>query len=296
MRSPAEYFCKYLLSTRKYSLEEVKSTLEKYGFEGVSIPYLKSLQEQMEPRPTPWGLKSTAVKSYLRSHGIHDLWFPNAAVKEAYDILAQPSIRSKVEQLLLSPLRVEEIVVRLNKHYSIKLTVEGVQAFGHYFWNKSLLSTQEWINYLESRPASSETISILRASPDMAQTLVPWLANMSPMPGNLSTGQVARRMRDLAFLKVLETEHHPATLAHSKMMKNYMDVIRAAEEQMRQSDVALKDVLAAFEQFRLRKDEGEVPSIDDATKGNYSRSGSGTGSDKSLLEKFDEEMEDDRGR
>jgi len=183
-------------------------------------------------------------------------------------------------------------VARLNAHYSVKLTPEGFQAYGHYFWNKTLMTTQEWIEYLESRPMAAENISIMRVSPDMAQTLVPWATGLNGAPSNLNTGTVSRRMRDVAFLKVLETEHQPATLAHSKMMKNYMDVIKAAEEQMRQSDVPLKEVLSEFEQFRLRKDEAPVPSIEAVAGPNYSQSGQGTDQAKTPLDEFDEEAGD----
>jgi hypothetical protein len=179
---------------------------------------------------------------------------------------------------------VEEVVLRLNKHHGISLTPEGVQAYGHYFWNKRLLPVHEWIEYLEQRPSAANSIAVLRVSPDMAQALVPWVMGMSGPPTTLNTGVVARRLRDIAFLKVLEIERQPATLAHSKMMKNYMDVIKDAEGEMRQSDVALKDVLRAFEKFRLRKDGGSIPSIEEVAGPNYSQSGAGTGRTESLAD------------
>ena len=292
-RSPAEFFIKFLLSKQEHDLNAIIRMLEDYGIDSANASYLRRLQGQLDPRPDPWDLTSVEVKTYLRKHGIHDLWFPNAAVQEAFSILSGAALRTHVEQLALSPLRVEEMVIRLNNHYATKLTAEGLQAYGHYFWNKGLMTTQEWIEYLESRPMAAENISIMRVSPEMAQTLVPWATGMGGVPNNLNTGTVSRRMRDVAFLKVLETEHQPATLAHSKMMKNYMDVIKIAEDQMRQSDVALKDVLSAFEQFRLRKDEGNIPSIEAVAGPHYSKSGQGTDLAKNPLEEFDQEVGED---
>jgi hypothetical protein len=258
--------------------------LEDFRLEGLTAEYIRRLQLQMEPFPDPWepAQKDGPTKDYLKKQGIYDLWYPTPHVKEAYEILSAPQLRADVEQLLLSPLRVEEVVTRLNKHHAVALTVEGVQAFGHYFWNKKLLPMHEWVEYLEVRPNAANSTAVLRVSPDVAQALVPWVLGLSGPPSTLNTGIVARRMRDIAFLKVLEVERQPATLAHSKMMKNYMDVIKDAENEMRQSDVALKDVLSAFDKFRLRKDSEPTESIEAVAGPNYSFSGAGTGRGEEL--------------
>jgi hypothetical protein len=147
----------------------------------------------------------------------------------------------------------------------------------------------EWVEFLDGRTDSYDSVTILRASPDMAKVMVPWVTGMSGPPSNLNAGSVARRIRDIAFLKVLEVERQPATLAHSKMLKNYMDVVRGAEAEMRQSDVALKDVLSAFDKFRLRRDDEPIPSIEDVAGPNYSQSGEGTGAKADLAEDYLEE-------
>lgn len=276
-RSPSEFFIKFLISQQEHEANTVLRILEDFGLFGLGVSYVKRLQALMEPFPDPWDpINDEETKQYLKKHGIHDLWYPNAHVKEAYEILAAPQLRADVEQLLLSPLRIEDVVARLNKHHEINLTIAGVKSFGHYFWNKRLLPMHEWVELMEDRPFVNNHTAVIRVSPDMAQTLVPWVMGYAGPPASLNTGTVAKRMRDIAFLKVLEIERNPATLAHSKMMKNYMDVIKAAENEMRQSDVALKDVLGAFEKFRLRKDDDAVPSIEEVAGPNYSASGEGT--------------------
>jgi len=291
-RSPSEVFVRFLLSQREYDPNTILRMLEDFGLEGLGAGYIKRVQMEMGEFPNPWEptKKAGPSRDFLRKWGILDLWFPSPHVKEAYEILANPQLRADVEQLLLSPLRIEEVVTRLNRHHEISLTIEGVQAFGHYFWNKKLLPMHEWVEFLEERPHAMNSVAVLRVSPDMAQALVPWVLGMSGPPTSLNTGVVSRRMRDIAFLKVLEIERQPATLAHSKMMKNYMDVISDAENQMRQSDVALKDVLTAFEKFRLRKDTAPLPSIEEVAGPNYSQSGVGTGRSEVLADaQFEEE-------
>lgn len=290
MRSPSEYYIKFLISQREHDENVILRILEDFDLEGLTGQYIKDLQRKMEPFPDPWkpGAKDPQSDEYLRKHGIKDLWYPSAAVKEAYTILGSPQLRADVEQLLLAPLRVEEVVDRLNKHHGIKLTVAGVSAFGHYFWNRRLLSMDEWVSFLENRPGAYKKTAVLKVSPDVAKTIVPWLSGMTGPPPGFNSGSVSRRVRDVAFLKVLEIEHQPATLAHSKMMKNYMDVIRGAESEMRQSDVALKDVLRAFEKFRMRKDADQIPSIEQVAGPNYSQSGEGTDhADEVIIEDWD---------
>lgn len=276
-RSPSEYFIKFLISKREHDKDTILRILEDLGLDGITSNYIKGLMIKMEEgRPDPFDIDDETTLAYLREHQIRDLWFPNGNVQEAYSILSNPQLRSDVQQLLLSPLRVEQIVKRLNEHHKIVLTADGVASFGHYFWNKRLLSMEEWIDYLDGRVSSYSSITAMRASPDMAETMVPWVIGMGGPPTNLNSGTVARRIRDIAFLKVLEIERQPATLAHSKMMKNYMDVVRGAEAEQRQSDVALKEVLGAFEKFRVRKDDAKIPSIEEVAGPNFSKSGEGT--------------------
>lgn len=291
-RSPSEFFIKFLVSKREYETNAILRLLENYGLDAMTGSYVERLDVNMQPLPDPWEPTKpgdTETRRYLKKQGIINLWYPNSAVEEAYTILTSPQLRADVQQLLLSPLRVEVVTEQLNRHHKIKLTVGGVEAFGHYFWKKSLLSMHEWVDYLDGRPEAYETITVMRTSPDQAQSLVPWVSGMAGPPPGLNTGTVARRMRDVAFMKVLEVERQPATLAHSKMMKNYMDVIKAAESELRQSDVALKDVLQAFEKFRMRKDAGTVPSIEDVAGLNYSQSGAGTDEPEPLADDYGEE-------
>lgn len=295
-RSPSEYFIKFLISQQEHETNAIMRMLEDFGLVALTNRYIDGLRTRMSPFPDPWEPSQTAgpTRDYLKNQGIHDLWYPSAHVKEAYEILSNPQLRADVEQLLLSPLRIEDVVARLNRHHNISLTIAGVQAFGHYFWNRKLLPMHEWIELMDERPYVNNHIAVMTVSPDMATALVPWVMGYSGPPANLNTGTVAKRVRDVAFLKILEIERNPATLAHSKMMKNYSDTIKAMESEMRQSDVALKDVLQAFEKFRLRKDDTKVPSIEEVAGPNYSRSGEGT--DKSgALADYDWREDDDEG-
>jgi|WetSurSiteA1Bulk_404760.scaffolds.fasta_scaffold04754_3 hypothetical protein len=287
-RSPSENFIKFLLSKQQYDYAMVVRVMDDFGLTAISENYVEKLENSMGPFPDPYqpaDKKHKASQNFLKKHGIRDLWFPTPAVNEAYSILSSKQLCAEVQQLLLSPLKLEEISRRLTKAHEVKISVDGLAAFSHYFWKKSLLSPAEWVDYLDQlNDASYDRITSLRAAPDTAIMVVPWLTGLSGPPPNLNTGTIARRVRDVAFMKILEIERQPACLAHSKMMLNYEKVVQAAEAEMRQSDVALKDVLQAFEKFRLRKDEKVVPAIEDIAGPNYSKSGEGTGTVHNIMD------------
>ena len=289
-RSPSEYFVKYLISQGKHDPNTILRLLEDLCLDGLTSGYIRDLTRKMEPFPSvfkPDVKTHRPSQKYLRDQGVRDLWFPNPHVEEAYAILSDAQLRSDVEQLLLSPLRVEDIVKRIVNAHSVSLTIAGVESFSHYFWKKSLLSMDEWVDYLENRPGSYQSITAMRVAPDMATEVVPWVVGLEGVPKNLNTGVVHRRIRDTFFLKMLEVERQPASLAHSKMCKNYMDIIRAAEAEMRQSDVALKDVLKEFEKFRMKKDTTAVPAIEEVAGPNFSHSGEGDDDEKIKYDDFE---------
>lgn len=294
-RSPAEYFIRFLFSKGDLEPDSIEAILDDHEIPYPAGNYLRRVRDKLQPFPEPFVEVPSkkerkaylATKQWLRRKAIHDLWYPTEAVQEAYRILGEPRVRALAEDLLLSPMRVEEMTLHLNKHFKINLTPEGISVYGHYFWNKTLLNDDEWMELLDERKPRGAATAIVRVAPDVANLVVPWVTGLSGPPPNITSGTVARRVRDTAFRKLLEMERSPAGESDAKTMSLYMKTITAAESEMRQSDVALKDVLSAFEKFRLSKDSQQVPSIEKVARLNYSQSGGGTGtasSENRLLE------------
>ena len=284
-RSPAEYFIRYLFCLREHEVETVEAILDDHEIPYPAGSYIRKVQDSLKPFPDPFVPvpkkkdkgAHLATRQWLKRKGIHDLWYPTESVQEAYRILGEPRVRAMKEDLLLSPMRVEDVTAQLNKFFKISLTPDGVATFGHYFWNKLMLTDDEWMNLLDERKPQGAARAIIKVAPDVANMVVPWVTGLSGPPPNITSGSVSRRVRDTAFRKLLEIERAPAGEIDAKTMSLYMKVITAAENEMRQSDVALKDVLTAFEKFRLNKSTDPVPSIEKVARLNYSQSGGGTG-------------------
>jgi hypothetical protein len=254
-------------------------TLDRLGLDGLSPSYIREVAKSMAPRPDPYlpdRQHDKRSREYLKEQRIFDMWYPNRAVREAQLILMDTFLREKLEPMLLSSLSHSAIARKLRKYTSIALSSDGVTAFGHYFWNRKMLTQPQWLEYLRGRTFTNVYVQSLVTSPDMAPQHVPYVAGLSGPPSDFSSAEAAARMGQIAFKYALELEHRPATLDNTLALKSCMSVVEKADVIMRRSDVALRDVLRQFQKFRMRLDEARVIDVKQLTDGNYSKSGEGT--------------------
>lgn len=254
-------------------------TLDALGLDGLSPSYIREVAKTMAPRPDPYqpdNPHDPKSRDYLRTQRIYDMWYPNRAVREAQLILMDTFLREKLEPLLLSSLTHPVIARKLRRYTSIGLTADGVTAFGHYFWNRKLLTQPQWLEYLKGRTFTNVYVQSLVTSPDMAPQHVPYVAGLSGPTHDFNSAEAAARMGQIAFKYALELEHRPATLDNTLALKSCMSVVEKADVIMRRSDVALRDVLRQFQKFRMKLDDARVIDVKQLTDGNYSKSGEGT--------------------
>jgi hypothetical protein len=282
-RSPSEYYIRFLVSREKdleqINANEIGQVLESLGLDSLSPSYIRSVATQMKGRPDPFdpeNIRDKPSRDYLKAHKIFDMWHPTPAVREAQLILVDPYLREKLEPMLLSSLRPSDIARRLRKYTSIALTGAGVEAFGHYFWNRRLLTQQEWMELLRQRTYRNPYVQGLLTPPDVAPQHLPWVLGMSGPAGSFNTAEAAARIGQIAYKHALELEHMPATLDTTMSLKNCMNTLEKADVIMRRSDVALRDVLRQFQKFRMKLDEAKIVEVQQLTEGNFSKSGEGT--------------------
>jgi len=284
-RSPSEYYIRFLISAQPAESEddlnanEVMEALESLGLDGLSPSYIREVCRSMGPRPDPFVPNNSSDRSsreYLKLNKIFDMWHPNKGVREAQLILADHFLREKLEPMLLSSLPHTTIARKLRKYTSIALTAQGVTAFGHYFWNRKLLTQPQWMDYLQGMTYRNVYVQSLVTTQDIAQRHLPYVVGIQGPGGTFNSAEAAARMGQIAFRYALELEHRPATLDNTLALKSCMSVVEKADTIMRKSDVALRDVLRQFQKFRMKLDEAKVIDVHQLTDGNYSKSGEGT--------------------
>jgi len=281
-RSPSEFFIRFLFSAQEDpDVDEVRAKLINLGLDCVDISYLESLSQTMEPRPDdyqPDNPRHRPTREYLKKHKIYDMWNPTPAVKEAQLILLDVFLREKLEPMLLSSMPHHQIANRLRKYTAIALSEQGVLAYAHYFWNRSLMPQSLWVDYLKRRFGNSYVQGV-QTPRDLASKHMPWVVNISGPYGTFNTAEASARIGQIAFKHALELEHEKATVETTMALKNCMITIEKADVIMRRSEVALRDVLRQFQRFRVKLADAKIVPIQQLTDGNYSKSGEGTDTD-----------------
>lgn len=283
-RSPSEFYIKFLLSRLEDPgdievHDELFKHLDGLGLDGMDSSYLNRLVEEMGPRPDPYEPSNRyhkPTRAWLKNNRVHDMWHPSPAVRESQLIVTDMFLREKLEPLLLSSMRPGTMARKLRRFTSIALTCDGVVTYGHYYWNRSLLTQAQWIEYLSGRDGVNPMRQSLLASPDMVPQHLPWVVGITGPAGNFDTAEAADRIARIAYKHAVELEHEPATVDTTISLRNCMVTIEKADQVMRRSDVALRDVLEKFQKFRMHTDEAKIIDVQELTEGNFSHSGEGT--------------------
>lgn len=253
--------------------------LDQLGLDGLTLAYIRQVKEQMEERPDPFRPADPThlpSRQWLKSHKIYDMWAQTPAVKESLAILQDIYLQEKLRPLLLSTLHPAIIVKRLRKYTSIPLTRDGVTAYRHYFWNRTLLTEGQWLDYFDGHTGSNVLAQGLLTPPDLVQKHLPWVVGISGPAAGFNMAEAAMRIGQIAMKHAIELEHSRATMDSTAAVKNCMTTLEKANNILRQSDVALQDVLKQFQQFRMKMDKSRVIDVQALTQGNYSKSGEGT--------------------
>lgn len=281
VRSPSEYYIRFLISQNIGHIDpgSIIDQLDGLGLDGLNNNYIRALAESMEPRPDPYipeDPRHHDTRNWLKAHKIYDMWHPTKAVREAEMILRDVFLREKLEPFLLSSMSRRDIAHKLRKFTSIALTGDGVDAFAHYFWNRSLLTQPQWMSYLEGHDHINAYRQGLLTAPDQVSRHMPYVVGISGPASSFNTADAAARIAQIAYKHALELEHVPASLDTTMALKNCMITIAKGDDIMRRSDVALRDVLKQFHKFRMKLDKSDMTDVQQLTDGNFSKSGEGT--------------------
>lgn len=282
-RSPSEYYIRFLVSTQEdedeVNANEILQALEGFGLDGFSASYIREVAEAMKPRPLgydPSNPRDQKTREYLKRHKIYDMWTNGRGIQEAKLVLMDQGLREKLEPLLLSTMPHPVISRKLRRYTSISLTPDGVSAFSHYFWNRGVLTQPQWMEYLKGRTYMNVYVQSLRTAPDVVGRHLPYVVGITGPGQVFNSAEAASRIGQIAHKQALEIEHMPATLEATMALKNCMTTVLKADELMRKSDVALRDVLRQFQKFRMKIDDAEVVGVEQLAGNNYSKSGEGT--------------------
>lgn len=266
MRHPSEFWIRFLLSRRQHSFTEIAGLCEMAGLGGVTQEYLEQLQDELEAElPVPFkprDRRHKASQACLRKQGIYEAWHRTRAMKDAIALLSDNQIRALVETFLLSPLKPHQIIVKVRQATGTELKEDTLDLFRRYYWNTTLLSMEEWTEFIHQRRVSHQEwlqLAVTARGPQGVQLLL-WRTGTGALR-HLDAGKIFTDLRNIAYVKAKELEFQPAGKDHSTALKNYVQAATSAQQEVTSSAAAMQDVLDSFQAFKMRTSEEKVPSI-----------------------------------
>lgn len=265
MRSPSEYYIRYLL-LMGLGHRRVNKVLESIGMPGCKSGYLGDLRESMAP-PRPFRPEATTgmVAKWKKRQMLWPAFHRDQYMDEATDILGNHETRSIVESLVLSGCPDDVIVQLLHDRTGLRLFEESIRYYRHFFWNRSLLSMEEWDDFLAEYDRGSKLRGLYDEGPDMAL----WRLGHARQ---MDTTDMLRTMQAEAFHRFMQSHNTPANDFHSaKTADKWASIFFEASKHLNASEDKLSDVIARFEQICMRHTDGEIPSLEILTVGVHSR-------------------------
>jgi len=266
MRSPTEYYIKYLLSDPRKTISLILEYLVRDGIR-VDIDYLESLRVGLRfpTNYSPLDRTHKPTENFLKRERIWGLWHPTTAVHEAFDIYQTPGVREVVCSCILSGFTAVAIVRILLERKGISVLPESIIEFRHYFWNTDLLTTSELTALFSDDkgfPVESNYLVSLKALKNHPAGAHLALYKLGLIPQELKELDMLRVVRDMAYMNICETDTVRQGRSKSEMLRNYAVVLRDAIHDMREIQQMSEDVLEEFRAtVRLSPEVKEPPLL-----------------------------------
>lgn len=273
MRHPAENYIKFLIiSNPNMTNEQILADLLDWSFLAPDPLYLPALRARIPQPPAnfqPTNRLHRVTAQYLRDQGVYEAFFPNDAFNDALELLAGPEKRLLVEQIVLARLDLKQAAMRVNQSRNMHLTEEALAAYRHYFWNVDLLTFDDWGRYLYGRSALYEKyMALLQASVKLAY-------HHLRIDQQIESKNMIRDIMELAYFTAMEVGQRPGTgMEKVKAIALMGKLVNECHASLSTSDMALKDVLGQFENFRMQHPQALPPAISElAPQANFTGSG-----------------------
>lgn len=275
MRHPSENYIKYLVSLPTADAQKdewVRWSVETLGLPRVDPTLIQNLRGQVTAQlPASFDPSNRFHRQsmkLLRAQGIWSLWHRDESVELAISLLTDFKARDMVQKQLLGRLEPIDIAKKVNSRLQRFYTEKAIQAFEHYFWNVQSLTPAEWSALFDLiDPRREEVLALLAVGPAMALRL-------TGFQQHIETKTMLREMMSGIYFDYKRWEAQPLSVDRTDAMAKLARTAVQLDNQLSQSDAAIKDALKSFEMFRMETSASRVTDISKLTPdGAFSRSG-----------------------
>lgn len=267
-RHPAEKFILFLCVTLEDAQDRnVNSTLRLHGLAPLERADLSRLRQlcAVPEGFKAWDPNDAASKRWLRGLGIYSLVHPDETTRQMKDdILQVPSLREKVDTLLMGRVSPQEASYRLQKQ-GVLVTPGAIEEYQHYFWDTQALGLSDWIAYFQSDAdpdeGSGRTVgrksplkSALLGGPDLAKYKV-------GIAQELDSKKILAELQQELYFTFREIKTLPVSEKKVVMLSAVTRSLARLDERISSSDQALQDTLKRFEKFKVITDTAKPPAL-----------------------------------
>ncbi len=291
-RHPSENFIKYLMTSGHQSAhndEWVRMIVSAQNYPIPDSSYLiwlrGKLNSTMPADFRPHDRYHSESRNFLKAEGIWGFHQQSREVKEANSIVDNYKVRSMVESLLLGRLDAKDIAKKINSRFGLFHTEEGIDAYRHYYWQVGIMRMEDWAIILPNPTDDLQRQNIVAIS----QVGASMALHKTGIQQQIDSKSMLRSIQETLFFDLQEWKTRKHGSERTKAITGIAKAAVMVDEQLSQSDSALKDSLKAFEQFRMETEKVAVPDLRSlAPGGNFSNSGA-----KLIEAKAVEKEEDD---
>jgi hypothetical protein len=207
-------------------------------------------------------------RKFLKAEGIFTFHIQSRGVQEANQIVMNFRARGMIESLLLGRLDPKDIAKKVNTKLGTYFTEEGVDAYRHYYWQVGIIRVEDWMLLIpDGDPGKSNIVAISQVGAALA-------LHKTGIQQQIDSKSMLRSVQEAMFFDFQEWKTKKHGNDRTKSMTYLAKAMVSVDEQLSQSDSALKDSLKAFEQFRMETEKVAVPDVRSfAPGGNFSKSG-----------------------
>jgi hypothetical protein len=259
---PCENWIKFMLAEDGATNKQVCDSLSMYGVYGApNSYYLDALRQRIGHPPKHPSLK----RGWYRRRKLLALYRNTENMQKARDILGNSRVRSCLETLLLAQCEADLIPQYTKRITGLKVPSEVGALYGHYFWDITLLSREQWYLFLKDVD-HPERFIFMNAHRNGVEFAL-WKQGYREKLDHTKIAEVGAHEAIMRFFETgsMLNDRHTALTA-SLWVETYMKFVGHLKDQ----GGGLDEVINRLQSIAMKLDTTPIADIDEVTKGMHS--------------------------
>lgn len=255
-RQPNEFWLKYMLLFSGATLEQIVQTANLYQMIPPTLEYLRALRDQLEQtKPSPFRMSSHATRNWVRRQRIMSMAAGEQSAVAARELLADNRLRPILETLLMTDLDLGKVVEHVYTLTGRTVSKEVVDRYRHYFWNRELMSLNDWNEYLADHPRGRDLLSCQRQGEEFAL----WKLGHRV---ELSKQDILQTVLHESAMRFVELNGHHNGIKTATAAKFWAENVFKSIEALDRTGDSVKQVVDSLRELSIKLGKREISSVE----------------------------------